>query len=90
MAADPDVPWDLVSRVRRSERKTEIIKLLRVEPASASELAEKMDIETATVSNHFYKLKTMNPPLVVCITPDQPHHRLYGLTEYAEEIVNHI
>lgn len=90
MPADPDVPWDLVAQVRRSDRKSYIVKRLAKDPASASELGKEMGIQTNSASNYLYDLKKMNPPVVICITPDQPHHRLYGLTEEGDRVVDHI
>ena len=90
MVADPSVPWDLVSQIRRSERKSQIILSLDEGPAPASDVAETLDLKTGTVSNYFYDLKNMEPPMLVCITPDQPHHRLYDTTEQAEKLVPYI
>ncbi|WP_120246828.1 ArsR family transcriptional regulator [Halopiger aswanensis] len=90
MSVDSNVPWDLVSRVRRSDRKSEIIELLEEEPASATDLSEELDIQRDTISNYFRDLKTTEPPLIECLTPDQPHHRIYGLTETGDIVSDHL
>lgn len=90
MSIDPDIPWDLIAQVRRSERKSQIVTYLAREPASASELAERMGVETSTASNYFWQLKNMEPPVIECITPDQPHHRLYALTEEGQTVREHL
>lgn len=90
MAADPNVPWGLVSEVRRSERKSQIIERLEADPASASEISSEIGLKTDSVSNIFREMKNTDPPLIVCLTPDQPHHRLYGLTDTGELVLNHI
>ena len=91
MAVDPDVPWDLVSQVRRSRRKSEIVSRLDAEPACAAELTEEMKgISRPAVSNVLRELKNMNPPIVTCITPEQPHYRLYALTEEGRKVRDHI
>jgi len=90
MAVDPGVPWDLVAQVRRSTRKSQIVKYLDNEPACASEIAQRMGIQTNSVSNYFNDLKRMDPAVVVCITPEQPHHRLYALTEEGSKIIEHV
>lgn len=90
MPADPDVPWDRVAEVKRSKRKSEIIDRLGVEPASASELADDFGIQTNSVSNLFRELKNTDPPLIECLTPQQPHHRLYGLTKTGEVVRDHL
>jgi DNA-binding HxlR family transcriptional regulator len=90
MSADPDVPWDLVAQVRRSKRKTQIIHRLANDPASASELSTEFGIKTASISNLFRELKNTEPPLITCLTPDQPHHRIYGLTDDGEEVHTHL
>lgn len=89
MAADADVPWGLVAEVRRSKRKLQILNRLANNPASASELASEFNLETGSVSNIFRELKNTDPPLITCLTPDQPHHRLYGLTDLGEEVLEH-
>lgn len=90
MSVDHNVPWALVSKVRRSRWKTQIIKRLEKEPASASELAEEMGIQRKSTSNYFRDLKNTEPPLIQCLTPEQPHHRLYALTETGDVVVDHI
>lgn len=90
MPSDSDVPWDLVSIVRRSRLKSEIVFLLDEEPQCASTIAEKVGYETETISNHFRDLKTSDPPIIECKTPDQPHHRLYDLTEVGEAVKEHV
>lgn len=90
MSVDPDVPWDLVSKVRRSRRKEQIINRLHQEPACASELSRSMGIQTASVSNLFRELKNTEPPLLQCLTPEQPHHRIYGLTEAGDIVFDHL
>lgn len=86
MPADPEVPWELVAQVRRSRRKSQIVAYLARDPASATDLADAMDLKTSTVSNYFWQLKNMEPPIIECITPNQPHHRLYALTKTGETI----
>lgn len=90
MSVDPDVRWDLVSEVRRSRRKTQIMEMLREEPACASEIAEELHLQTGSISNLFRELKQTEPPLIQCLTPSQPHHRLYGLTQTGDEVWEHL
>ncbi|ELY97101.1 transcriptional regulator [Natrialba asiatica DSM 12278] len=90
MSFDPNVPWDLVSEVRRSRRKSQIINRLHEEPASASEIASEIGLQTDSVSNYFRELKKTDPKLIKCLTPDQPHHRLYGLTETGDTVYEYI
>lgn len=90
MAADPDVPWDLVSEVRRSRRKSQILRRLGESPAAATEVAEEINLKTGSVSNIFRDMKNTTPPLIYCLTPDQPHHRIYGLTETGEEVLKNL
>lgn len=90
MAADPDVPWELVSKVRRSKRKRAIVTRIADDPASASTMAEEMGLQTESVSNVLRDLKQMEPPVVECLTPRQPHHRLYGLTKIGEKVYRNL
>lgn len=89
MSADANIPWSLVSQIRRSKRKEQILKRLANDPASASELSSEFPLETDSISNLFRELKTTDPALIECLTPDQPHHRLYGLTEDGEVVLDH-
>lgn len=90
MPADQDVPWNLVSKVRASRRKEQIINRISKEPACPSEIAREVGLETGTVANYFRDLKQTDPPLIECLTPEQPHHRIYGLTEEGELVSEHI
>ena len=90
MPADPDVPWDTVSKIRRSDRKKQIVNRLDKDPASATDLADEMEIQRNTISNHIRELKKMDPQIVRCITPEQPHHRLYDLTEEGAKVYQFI
>ena len=90
MAANPNIPWGLVSEVRRSKRKSQIIERLEDDPASASEISSEIGLKTDSVSNLFRELKNTDPPLITCLTPNQPHHRLYGLTDTGELVLEHL
>lgn len=90
MPADPDIPWNLVSLVRRSGARSQIILLLGEEPLSASSVANEISLERKTVSNYYRELKNTEPPLIKCVTPDQPHHRIYDLTETGEVVREHL
>lgn len=90
MSVDSEIPWDLVAQVRRSRPKSEIVNELAAEPLAATELADKLNVQTGSASNYLRELKKMEPPVVECITPEQPHHRLYALTEDGNKIVDHV
>lgn len=90
MPVDQSLPWDTISEIRRSDRKSEIIEHLDDDPASATVLADEMGIQRETVSNYLRDLKKREPGLVYCLTPKQPHHRLYDLTEVGETVREHL
>jgi len=90
MPADPEVPWDLVSIVRRSHSRSKIVELLGEEPLSATAIAQEIGLKRGSVSNYLRDLKTTDPPVVECITPDQPHHRLYDLTDTGEIVLKNL
>lgn len=66
------------------------MKRLNQDPASASKLSEEMGLKTGTVSNYLYRLKRMDPAMVTCLTPHEPHHRLYGLTEVGDDMLEYL
>jgi predicted transcriptional regulator len=90
MSADPDIPWNLVAQVRRSQRKKEIIERLANDPASATEISDEIELERESISNVIRELKNTDPALITCLTPKQPHHQLYGLTDIGAAVYEHV
>lgn len=86
MSYNERIPWDLVAELRSAPRRRRVVERLAGDPASASELAEEMNLETDSVSKHFRRLRRTDPPLVECLTPNRPHYRIHGLTEAGEKI----
>lgn len=80
----------MVSKLRGSSQKSKIVDELARDPVCASELSDVLGIQTGSASNYLRDLKNTDPPVVVCITPEQPHHRLYALTEAGEFVYEHL
>lgn len=80
MTVNKDDPWHLVSKLRSSDQKTKMVEEIADNPSCASELSDVLGIQTGTAANYLRDLKNTEPPIVECITPEQPHYRLYALT----------
>lgn len=90
MSVNPDDPWHLVSKLRSSDQKARIVTELSKEPVCASTLGDILGVQTDSAANYLRDLKNTEPAIVHCITPNQPHHRLYALTEAGEFVDEHL
>lgn len=84
---DDELLWNQVSRLRASPRKRKTLERLSGDPACASELASEFNMSRGSVSNVFRELKKGEPALITCLTPDMPHHRIYAVTQFGEEVL---
>lgn len=84
MSAQAEVDWDAVASLRASTTRKIIVESLSSGPKYAAEVAKIIGTTQGTVSNHYRWLKQHDPPLIECLTPDRPHHRLYRLTPEGE------
>ena len=88
MSTQADIDWDAVAGLRASTYRRRTAEALEDGPKYAAEVAEEIGTSQGVVSNQFRWLKYNNPPLVECLTPDRPHHRLYQLTPAGKRVVN--
>lgn len=78
---DETVPWDLVAAVRSSSSRRRVFEAVGEKPKSATEVAEEIGTSREAVSKQFRWLSRQSPPLIENLTPQRPHHILYGVTE---------
>jgi len=88
MSTQDGVDWSAVSAARASKRRKQTIRTLQEEPQFASEIADDLDTTRGTVSKHLHWLKRND--LAECLTPDRPHHRIYGLTDEGEAVAEKV
>jgi hypothetical protein len=84
------VDWDLVSVVRSSKHRRSVFEAVAEQPRCASEIAEGSELDRESVSRWLRDLKQREPPLVECLTPTRPHHRIYGLTRDGEAVAEQL
>jgi len=90
------IPWDAVAYVKASQNRTDVLTLLAEQPQTASDLAEKTPMNRQTISvtiGHMREDSDMgseNFDLLECLTPNRQHHRIYGLTETGELVVEQL
>lgn len=82
------VDWDAVASIRSSRRRQEVVEAIHDEPGYAKEIAEKIGTKRRTVSRNIRWLKRQG--LVECLTPERPHHRIYGLTQAGEAVASQL
>lgn len=80
MSIHGEVDWDAVASLRASTTRQAVVEALEPGPKYAAEVADEIGTTQGVVSNQFRWLKRNEPPLVECLTPTRPHHRLYRLT----------
>ena len=84
------VDWDAVAAIRSSKRREGVLAALADGPKYAADIANKLDYSQGTVSKDFPWMKYRDPPLIMCLTPERPHHVIYGITEAGNAVVDHV
>ena len=90
MSIQDEVDWDAVASLRASTTRQAVVEALEPGPKYAAEVASEIGTTQGMVSNQFRWLKRNDPPLVTCLTPDRPHHRLYRLTPEGERVLSRV
>lgn len=79
--------YELLSHVRRSKIKVQILKLLQ-EPKTATDLKKIIGVHRESISRALLEMEKKK--LVECITPKQPNFRYYKTTKKGEKIIGKI
>ena len=85
MADYKQLDWDLVSRVKASERRTQVLRALCEKPLMNSELADKLDVSTKWARSQVKWLEKRG--LVQDLTEEKRNYKLYRATEKGKQIV---
>jgi len=80
--------YECISFVRASKHRAAIMRYLKYDVRTPTEIGVELDIRTNHISNLLAELR--NQGLVVCITPNIHKGRLYQLTDKGKRIVEHI
>jgi predicted transcriptional regulator len=80
-----NVDWELVSSVKASERRTQVLQSLDNQPMMNSELADELGLSTAWVRQQVKWLEERQ--LVEDLTETKHNYKLYGVTEEGKQIV---
>lgn len=78
------IDWNLVSDIKASERRTQVLKALSEQPQMNGELADELDISTKWARRQVKWL--MERSLVEDLTEDKRNYKLYRATEKGETI----
>lgn len=82
------VDWNAVASARSSKRRQQVLEALQEEPKYAKEIADTLDTSMKRVVEQIRWLKGNG--LAKCLTPDRPHHRIYGLTQQGEAVAEEV
>jgi DNA-binding MarR family transcriptional regulator len=85
MADYKQLDWDLVSRVKASERRTQVLKILCEKPRMNSELADELDVSTKWARRQVKWLEERR--LVQDLTEEKRNYKLYRATEKGKQIL---
>jgi predicted transcriptional regulator len=84
-----NVDWDAVASIRSSKSRRLVVESLQDSPKYAQEIADDLDyVNRDTATRQIRWLKKRD--LAECLTPDRPHHRIYGLTEEGEAVADEV
>ena len=88
MAAESDNRMNGLGYVVASGYREAIVTELDDGAATPSELAEETDLELSNVSRALTQLRGRDSPVVeLLVNEDRKQGRLYGLTEYGQDLV---
>ena len=79
------IDWNLVSGVKASDRRTQVLKALAEKPRMNGELADNLDISTAWVRRQVKWLEQRD--LVEDLTESKSNYKLYRITEAGEQVL---
>ena len=77
--------WSLVSSVKASKRRTQILKTLQEQPKMNGEIADELDVSTEWIRRQMKWLEDHD--LVEDLTEAKTNYKLYRASEKGEEMV---
>jgi DNA-binding HxlR family transcriptional regulator len=80
-----DISWDMVSSIRASKRRTQVLRELDRNPKMNGELADELGISTPWVRRQVKWLEEHG--LVKDLTKSKHNYKMYGVTEDGERIL---
>lgn len=81
---DKTIPWEDVAAIRSGDLRKEVFVSIGNDPRCASAIASEMSVSRQVVTNHLHYLRDRG--LARCLTPDRPHHRIYGITQQGKKV----
>lgn len=88
MPTPEEIDWKVVSEVRASKRRTQVLKALQQQPMLNGELADNLGLSTAWVRQQVKWL--IDNGLVEDLTEDKHNYKIYGITDEGEKIADHL
>jgi len=77
--------WDLISFVKSSDKRFQILSLLKDAVSTPSDISKKLDIPISHVSSTLSELSERD--LIVCLTPERRKTKLFETTETGKSIL---
>jgi predicted transcriptional regulator len=77
--------WNLVSNVKASERRTQVLKMLSEDNRMNGEIAEELEVSTKWARHQVKWLEKRG--LVEELTEDKRNYKLYRATERGKQVV---
>ena len=77
--------WNLVSSVKASKRRTQILKTLQEQPKMNGEIADELDVSTEWIRRQMKWLEEHD--LVEDLTASKSNYKLYRASDQAEEMI---
>lgn len=82
------IDWNLVSSVKASDRRTQVLKALSEKPRLNGELADELGVSTKWARKQVKWLEERG--LVEDLTEQKHNYKLYGMTEKGERILKYL
>jgi predicted transcriptional regulator len=77
--------WNLISNVKASERRTQVLKILKEKPRMNGEKADELGVSTKWARRQVKWLEKRD--LVEDLTEDKRNYKLYRVTERGKQVV---
>jgi len=85
---DSEQDWNLVSDVKASDRRTQVLRALAEKPQMNSDIADKLGVSTKWTRTQVKWLEKRG--LVEELTEEKHNYKLYQATEKGEQIVEEV